>query len=156
MYWLLIEYGWGIHTWWALKCRLSPFLHKTIFRRVLLSESNCLGPWASPRFFEWEGRIICSVATCHPKYPKNRKRHRIWATSFSNLVGTSTPDFKSGGYEYPFQKWWVPPPPPPPVATPLCPAHFSYSHPEPHNTTRKFVWYHFWLEKCSINIYGRQ
>ena len=46
-----------------------------------------------------------------PKYPKNRKRHRIWATSFSNLVGTSPPpDFKSGGYEYP---------PSSPVATPL-------------------------------------
>ena len=27
------------------------------------------------------------------KYPKNRKRHRIWAISFSNLEGTSPPNF---------------------------------------------------------------
>ena len=33
--------------------------------------------------------------------PKNRKSHRIWAASFSNLVDTSPPDFKSGGYKYP-------------------------------------------------------
>ena len=35
-----------------------------------------------------------------------------WATSFSNLVGTSPPDFKSGGSK-------CPPSPPPPVATPM-------------------------------------
>ena len=47
------------------------------------------------------GRIIGSVAT----YPQNNlkigKKHRIWATSFSNLVGSTTPsDFKIGGYGY--------------------------------------------------------
>ena len=32
-----------------------------------------------------------------PKYLKNRERHRIWATSFSNLEGTSSPNFFTAG-----------------------------------------------------------
>ena len=35
----------------------------------------------------WTNRRQCGHLP--PKYYKNRKRHRIWATSFSNLVGTS-------------------------------------------------------------------
>ena len=43
-----------------------------------------LYPGVSPRIFEW-GTNRRQVANLPPKYPKNRKRHRIWATSFSNL-----------------------------------------------------------------------
>ena len=34
-----------------------------------------------------EGTNRRQVASISPKYPKNRKRHRIWATSFSNPGG---------------------------------------------------------------------
>ena len=43
------------------------------------------------------GRIVGMWLTYPPKYPKNRKRHRISATSFSNLEGTSHPKFVTGG-----------------------------------------------------------
>ena len=46
-----------------------------------------------------------------PKYPKNRKKHWILATSFSNLGGVEPPGFqKCGGQD----------PPTPPSATPLA------------------------------------
>ena len=41
------------------------------------------------------------VANLHPKYPKNRKSHRIWTTSFSILGGTSPPKFVTGGTRLP-------------------------------------------------------
>ena len=37
------------------------------------------------------------LANLPPKYPKNPKKHRIWATSFSNLEPTSPPKFFTGG-----------------------------------------------------------
>ena len=51
------------------------------------------------------------VANLHPKYPKNRKSHRIWATSFSNLEGMSPPKFVTGG-RVPLS---------PPLSTPMLP-----------------------------------
>ena len=42
---------------------------------------------ASPQIFEW-GTNRWQVADLSPKYPTNRKRHWIWAISFSNLEGT--------------------------------------------------------------------
>ena len=77
-----------------------------------------LGLGASPRIFEWGGgsnRRQGSQPT--PKYPKNREKYRILATSFSNLGGGG------GGVDHPgFQKCRgqdPPPPPTPPSATPL-------------------------------------
>ena len=56
------------------------------------------------------------VANLHPKYPKNRKIHRIRATSCSNLEGTSPPKF-----------WGTRPlPPPPPLSTPMQCAHYAF------------------------------
>ena len=52
------------------------------------------------------------MANLPPKYPKYLKRHRIWATSFSNLEGTSLPKFFTGGNA-------SPPSPPPPLSTPM-------------------------------------
>ena len=43
------------------------------------------------------GRIVGSVANLLPKCPGNRKRHRIWTTSFSNLGGRPLPTFHCGG-----------------------------------------------------------
>ena len=51
------------------------------------------------------------VANLPPKYPKNRKRYRIWALSFSNLEGTSPLKFFTGGDAYP---------PSPPLSTPMA------------------------------------
>ena len=52
-----------------------------------------------------------------PKYPKNRKRHRIWAASFSNLEETSPPNFFTVGDAA------RPSVPPPPLSTPICRHH---------------------------------
>ena len=46
--------------------------------------------------FERGERIVGRWPT-YPKYPKNRKMHRIWAVLFSNLEGTSPPKFFPGG-----------------------------------------------------------
>ena len=44
-----------------------------------------------------EGTNRRLVAKLPPKYPKNRKRHRIWAALSSNLEGTFPPKFVTGG-----------------------------------------------------------
>ena len=59
-----------------------------------------------------EGTNYRQVANLPPKYSKNRKRHRIWATSSSNLEGTSPPKFVTGGD--------ASLPPPPPLPTPMA------------------------------------
>ena len=60
------------------------------------------------------------VANLSPKYPKNRKRHRIWATSFTNQDGTPPPKFDTGGDA-------SPPSPPPPLSTPMRKGRLSLS-----------------------------
>ena len=74
-------------------------------------------PGTSPRIFEWRGRIVGRWPTYpqRPKYPKNWKRHRIWAISFSNLEGTTPPPLT-----FPPSASRVPSvPPPPPLSTPM-------------------------------------
>ena len=53
----------------------------------------CFLPQGRRHGFLSGGRIVGSVTNLPPKCPKNRKRHRIWTTSFSNLEGTSPPNF---------------------------------------------------------------
>ena len=48
----------------------------------------------------WVGVRIVGRVALTPKYPKNRKKHRILATSFSNLGG-DLPGFQECGGQYP-------------------------------------------------------
>ena len=79
----------------------------TQIRHVAVSLYALTRPGASPRIFEWGGGVGYEIlvggerldervkhrqgANLPPKYPKNRKRHRIWAILSSNLEGTSPP-----------------------------------------------------------------
>ena len=63
------------------------------------------------------GTIRQYVANLPPKYPKNRKRHRIWATSLSNLEWTSLLNLSLEGTR----------PLRPPISTPMTPTPMPIS-----------------------------
>ena len=77
-------------------CRFSPPPPPpvTCFPPVCLRVSLRTHRGVSPRIFEWgdDSSAVWPLANLPPKFPKHSERHRIWATSFSNL-GVSPPNF---------------------------------------------------------------